>query len=105
MKKFITIHKIICICSEEWNTGKVREHCHITGKFRGAVQNQCNLKLRIPKKLPIIFHNLEVYDRHIIFKELKNFDPTIDVIPKTIEKYMSIIVNRKYYFYWLKWIL
>ena len=86
MKKFITIHKIICICSEEWNTGKVREHCHITGKFRGAVQNECNLKLRIPKKLPIIFHNLEVYDGHIIFKELKNFDVAIDVIPKTIEK-------------------
>ena len=92
-------------CSEEWNTGKVREHCHITGKFRGAVQNQCNLKSKIPKKLPIIFHNLEVYHGHIIFKELKNFHVTIDVIPKTIEKYMSIIVNKKYYFYWLKWIL
>ena len=51
--------QICWICNEE---------LHITGKFRGAVQNQCNLKLKIPKKLPIIFHNLEVYDRHIIFK-------------------------------------
>ena len=86
--------QICWICNEEWNTGKVRHHCHITGKFRGAVQNQCNLKLKIPKKLPIIFHNLEVYDGHIIFKELKNFDVTIDVIPETIEKCMSIIVNK-----------
>ena len=77
--------QICWICNEE---------LHITGKFRGAVQNQCNLKLKIPKKLPIIFHNLEVYDGHIIFKELKNFDVTIDVIPETIEKYMSIIVNK-----------
>ena len=53
-----------------------------------------NLKLKIPKKLPILFHNLEVHDGHIIFKELNNFDVTIDLIPKTIEKYMSIIVNR-----------
>ena len=60
--------QICWICNEELNTGRVRDYCHITGKFRGAVQNQCNLKLKIPKKLPIIFHNLEVYDRHIIFK-------------------------------------
>ena len=50
----------ICwICKEELNTDKVRGDCHITGKFRGAAHNQCNLKLKIPKKLPIIFHNFK----------------------------------------------
>ena len=73
---------------------KVRDHCHVTGKFRGAAHNKCNLKLRIPRKLPIIFHNLQGYDGHIIFKELNNFDVDIAVIPKGIDKYMSIIVNR-----------
>ena len=72
---------------------KVRDHCHVTGKFRGAAHNKCNLKL-IPRKLPIIFHNLQGYDGHIIFKELNNFDVDISVIPKGIDKYMSIIVNR-----------
>ena len=86
--------QICWICREELNIDKVRDHCHITGKFRGAAHNQCNLKLKIPKKLPIIFNNLEGYDGHMIFKELNNFDVTIDVIPKTIEKYMSIIVNK-----------
>ena len=86
--------QICWICNEELNTDKVRDHCHITGKFRGAAHNQCNLKLKIPKKLLIIFHSLEGYDEHIIFKELNNFDVGIGVIPKTIEKYMSIIVNR-----------
>ena len=86
--------QICWICNEELNTDKVRDHCHITGKFRGAAHNQCNLKLKIPKKLFIIFHSLEGYDEHIIFKELNNFDVGIGVIPKTIEKYMSIIVNR-----------
>ena len=86
--------QICWIWKEDLNTNKVGDHCHITGKFRGAAHNQCNLKLKIQKKLPIIFHNLEGYDEHIIFKEPNNFDVTIDVIPKTIEKYMSIIVNR-----------
>ena len=71
----------------------------ITGKYRGAADSQWNLKLKIPKKLPIIFHNLEGYDGHIIFKELNNFDNIdIQVIPKTSEKYMSIIVNRNIVF-------
>ena len=82
------------ICKEEINTDKVRHHCHVTGKFRGAPHNKCNLKLRIPRKLPIIFHNLQGYDGHIIFKELSNFYVDISVIPKGIDKYMSIIVNR-----------
>ena len=55
---------------------------------------ECNSKLRIPTKLPIIFHNLEGYDGHIIFKELNNFDNIdIQVIPKASEKYMSIIIK------------
>ena len=48
------------------------------GKFKGAAHNQGNLKLKIPKKLRIIFHDLEVYDGHIIFKVLHNFNVTID---------------------------
>ena len=40
------------------NKDKVRDHCHITDKFR------CNSKLRIPRKIPILFHNLEGYDGH-----------------------------------------
>ena len=85
----------ICwICKQKLNTDKVKNHCHVTGKFRGAAHNKCSLKLRIPRKLPIIFHNLQGYDGHIIFKELNNFDVDVAVIRKGIDKYMSIIVNR-----------
>ena len=55
-------------CKQELNTEKVKDHCHVTGKFRGAAHNKCNLKLRIPRELPIIFHNLQGYDGHLIFK-------------------------------------
>ena len=73
---------------------KVRDHCHVTGKFRGAAHNKCNINLRLPRKLPIIFHNLQGYDGHIIFKELNNFNVDIAIISKGTDKYMSIIVNR-----------
>ena len=67
----------------------------INGKYRGAVHKKCNLKLVISKKLPILFHNLEGYDGHIIFKELNNINNiNIKVIPKSTEKYMSIIIYR-----------
>ena len=86
--------QICWTCEEKLNTDKVRDHCHITGKFRGAAHNKCNLTLRIPRKLPIIFHNLQGYHRHISFKELNNFDVDIAIISKGIDKYMSIIVHR-----------
>ena len=93
--------QICWICNEKINhdKDKERDHCHITGKFRGAAHKKCNLKLKIPRKLPVIFHNLEGYDEHIIFKELNNFDDIdIQVIPRTSEEYMSIIVNRNIIF-------
>ena len=73
---------------------KVREHCHVTDRFRGSAHNKCNTNLRLPRKLPTIFHNLQGYDGHIIFKELNNFDVDVDVILKGIDKDISIIVNR-----------
>ena len=85
----------ICwICKQELNMDEVSDHCHVIGKFRGAAYNKCNINLRLPRKLPIFFHNLQGHDGHIIFKELNNFDVDIDVIPKGIDKNMSIIVNK-----------
>ena len=52
---------------------KVRSHCHVTGKFRGAAYWSCNINLQLTKKVPAIFHNLRGYDSHLIFDKLKNF--------------------------------
>ena len=91
--------EIFWICNQKIIKNKVRDHCHITGKFKGPAHKECNSKLRITRKLPIIFHNLEGYDGHIIFKELNNFDNIdIQVIPKSSEKYMSIIINNNIVF-------
>ena len=52
----------IChICKKEFNNdNKVRDHCHYTGKYRGAAQNKCNLRYQIPKEIPVVFHLLDL---------------------------------------------
>ena len=67
----------------------MRDHCHITGEFRGAAHWSCNINLQLTKKVPVIFHNLRGYDNHLIFCELKNFDVKISVIPNGLEKYVA----------------
>ena len=52
------------ICGEKYTDKdvRIRDHCHITGKFRGSAHQECNLKLRIKPenlKIPVIFHNLQ----------------------------------------------
>ena len=49
---------------------KVKDHCHYTGKYRGAAHSLCNLKYSVPKNISIVFHNGSNYDYHFIIKEL-----------------------------------
>ena len=48
---------------------KVKDHCHYTGKFRGAAHSDCNLKYKVPKNIPIVIHNAG-YDTHFIINQL-----------------------------------
>ena len=68
---------------------KFRDHCHVTGKFRGAAHWSCNINLQLTKNVPIIFHNLKAYESHLNFCELNKFDVNISVIPNWLEKYMA----------------
>ena len=42
----------------------VRDHCDVTGKYRGSAHWSCNINLGLTKKIPVIFHNLRGYDSH-----------------------------------------
>ena len=50
---------------------KVYEHNHFTGEYRGAAHHECNKRCQKPKKLPVIFHNLQGYDGHLQKKLVK----------------------------------
>ena len=77
---------------------KVRDHCHINGKFRVAVYWDCNINFQLTKKVPVILHNLRDYDSHLIFNELDKFDVEISVIPNGLEKYMPLFLNKNLVF-------
>ena len=74
---------------DDKNYKKVRDHCHLTGKYRGAAHSICNLKYRLPKFFPVIFHNLSGYDSHLFIKNLGKSEGKIDCIPNNEEKYIS----------------
>ena len=86
----------ICGGLIENRDNKVRDHCHITGKYRGAAHYGCNINLKISKKVSLIFHNLKGYDSHLIFKELSKFNVKISVIPNGLEKYMAFTLNKTF---------
>ena len=90
---------------------RVRDHCHITGKFRGSAHQDCNLKLQIKPetiKIPVIFHNLRGYDSHFIMQQIgkiakehtytnkrgEECQMNINCIPNNMEKYMAFMLGN-----------
>lgn len=77
------------ICQQLLWQDKVRDHCHITGAFRGAAHSYCNLQFKLPNFVPIVFHNLSGYDCHLFIKQLGVAPGAIKILPKTKENYIS----------------
>ena len=67
----------------------LRDHCHLTGKFRGAAQKRCNLEYKVPKLIPVIFHNSEGYGAHLFIKNLSVTEGQINCIPNNDETNIS----------------
>ena len=101
------------ICGEKYTDKdvRVRDHCHITGKFRGSAHQEWNLKLRIKPediKIPVIFYNLRGYDSHFIMQQIGEIakrygytnkkgekqDLNINAIPNNTEKYMAFMLGN-----------
>ena len=73
--------------------GKVRDHCHYSGLYRGAAHFCCNLQYKIPNYIPVVFHNLAGYDAHLFIRELAKYTTSMGVIAKNIEDYISFSVK------------
>ena len=91
---------------------KVRDHCHVTGKYRGAAHVSCNLNFQLTNKIPVVFHNLKGYDSHFIMQEIgdiakknvyvdekgRQHEMRINVIPHNMEKYMAFMLGQNLVF-------
>ena len=98
------------ICKRPYITTdiRVRDHCHVTGKYRGSAHRDCNLNFKLTDKMPVVFHNLKGYDSHFIMQEIgdivkknvyfdkkgKKHEMNINIIPNNIEKYMAFMLGQ-----------
>ena len=73
----------------------MRNHCHITRKYRGSENRDCNINVKLDHKIPVVFHNLKSYDSHLIMQELDKFNLKVNVISNGLEKYMSLSIINK----------
>ena len=83
------------ICGFELGADRVRDHCHLIGKYRGAAHNECNLNYSFTGRIPIILHNLRGYDSHLIMQglgKLKNKE--INCIHNNTEKCISFSIDK-----------
>ena len=87
----------ICEKIIEDPTEKVRDHCHMTGKYRGPAHNTCNTKYHLHHEVPVFFHNFSKYDSHLFITELIRMqsDRNIQIIPSNTETYISITKQVK----------
>ena len=56
--------------AKDKNHQKVEDHCHFTGRYRGAPHNICNLRFNVPSEILVVFHNGLDYDYHFIINKL-----------------------------------
>ena len=100
-KTYHNKQKICYICKKEFNNNdkknyKVRDHCHYTGKYRGAAHNICNLRYKVPKEILIVFCNGSTYDYHFIIKELvKKCEGNFECLGQNTKKYVTFSVPIK----------
>ena len=86
----------ICrFCEKEIFSDKVRDHCHLTGKYRGPAHNVCNINVKQKDSnfIPFAFHNFSNYDCHMFFKrlvDLKKDKVKFKITPKTNEEYIAV---------------
>ena len=75
---------------------EIKDHCYYTGRYLGAAHVVCSRKCKIPKEIPVVFHNGSTYDDHFIIKELaKEFKGKFECLDENTEKYITFSVHTE----------
>ena len=73
---------------------KVKDHCHYTGKYRGAAHSKCNMKYGKWPIVTVVFHNLKGYDSHFLIKALQPWHGQEKILPDNMQKFKSFELAR-----------
>ena len=98
------------ICNKKYSEKdiRVRDHCHITGKYKGSAHQDCNMNFKQADKIPVMFHHLSGCNSHFIMREIGQIakkhtyknkkgeeqQMNINVIPNNMEKYMAFMLGK-----------
>ena len=91
-----TLNKVSCILYLVSNP-KVKDHCHFTGKYRGAAHKYCNLKLKVKPgktKTLVLFHNLKGHGSHLIMHKYTLQKETSTTLSTNQKKYISFGIGQ-----------
>ena len=93
-------HGVCYICKKKkkfsTDDDNKKYHYHYIEKYRGAAHNICNLRYKIPKEIPVVFHNGSAYDHHFIIKQLaEEFEGQFECFGENTEKYITFSVPIK----------
>ena len=92
-KKYVTYVKK---CFVTIKTKKQSESCHNTGKFRGAAHSESNCRYKVPKGIPVVFHNSSTYDCYFVIKKLaEKVEEKFEYLGEHTEKYTTFSVPLK----------
>ncbi|XP_071578660.1 uncharacterized protein [Temnothorax nylanderi] len=93
---WLATHCHVCGKAFQPEDNRVRDHCHLTGRYRGPAHSRCNLNYRNVYVIPVFFHNLSGYDAHFIVEKIANdFEGGVELLPLTKESYISFAKTVK----------
>lgn len=87
------------LCKRALFTDRVRDHCHVCGRYRAALHSACNQLLRLDRDITVVLHNLRRYDSHIVMREIgaacesKNLE--LKVIARAMEDYTTFYIQPR----------
>ena len=87
------------ICDKIFDVGdnKIRDYCHVIGKYKGSAHWSCNINLGLSKKVTLIFQNLRGCDSNLIIMERGKFYVKVSAIPNGLETCMAFIINNNFF--------
>merc|ERR1712012_471104 len=78
-----------CMKIFDQTTYKCSDHHHLSGKYRAALCNFCNLQKKSLRFIPLYAHNFSGFDSHLVLKSLNIDQSKFQTLSRNSEKIIT----------------